>query len=162
MGFDIGEYRMRTSADGSRVSVVPRVVEVGHHRRRLAQLTGIEADENQARRLLNSIEGHRSDLEQAQGGTIPDALAAYDWLSNVYSPTIAAIPTDLHTRLPDAEAFHQILEHRWYLSEAAGTDVGLEAAVHAYLADILPFAPVEESLLPDPEEALYEEAREPN
>jgi hypothetical protein len=153
LGFDIGEYRLRTSADGRRVSVVPRVVEVGHHRKRLAQLTGIEADENQARRLLNSIEGHRSELELARGGTVPDALVAYDWLNTVYTPTIAAIPADLHTRLPDAEAFHQILEHRWYLSEAAGIDVGLEAAVQAYLADILPFAPVEESILPDPQDS---------
>ena len=32
-------------------------------------------------------------------------------------------------RLEPAELFHQVLDHRWYLSEAAGHDVGLSEAV---------------------------------
>jgi hypothetical protein len=34
--------------------------------------------------------------------------------------------------------FHEILENRWYLSETAGHDVGLEAAADKYCAEILP------------------------
>ncbi len=148
LGFDIAEMRTQTTEDGQRFRVVPRVVESGHHRKRLVQLTGLDVDENQARRLLNDLEEHRTVLGQVRGRSIPDALAAYDWLTAVYEPTIAAIPDDLRTRMADAEAFHQILEHRWYLSEAAGRDVGMNAAVTRYVTDVLPLAPEEEAILP--------------
>ncbi len=149
LGFDVEEYRLRTTDDG-RIRFVPRVVEVGHHRRRLQQLTGLDVDENQARRLLSDLDGHRASLDEQRGQRVPDALAAYDWLTNVYQPTIDAIPVELRHRLADAEAYHQILEHRWYLSEEAGRDVGMDAAIDRYVADVLPLAPVEEAILPAP------------
>ena len=149
LGFDVEEYRLRTTDDG-RIRFVPRVVEVGHHRRRLQQLTGLDVDENQARRLLSDLDGHRAFLDDQRGQRVPDALAAYDWLTNVYQPTIDAIPAELRHRLADAESYHQILEHRWYLSEEAGHDVGMHAAIARYVADVLPLAPVEEAILPAP------------
>ena len=149
LGFDVEEYRLRTTDDG-RIRFVPRVVEVGHHRRRLQQLTGLDVDENQARRLLSDLDGHRAFLDEQRGKRVPDALAAYDWLTNVYQPTIDAIPAELRHRLADAESYHQILEHRWYLSEEAGHDVGMDAAIDRYVADVLPLAPVEEAILPAP------------
>lgn len=149
LGFDVDEYRLRTTDDG-RIRVVPRVVEVGHHRRRLQQLTGLDVDENQARRLLNDLDGHRTHLDHQRGKPVPDGLAAYDWLTAVYQPTIDAIPPELRHRLADAEAYHQILEHRWYLSEEAGHDVGIRAALDHYLRDVLTHAPIEEAILPEP------------
>ena len=148
LGFDVAEVRTRTTEDGRRLVVVPRVVEAGHHRKRLLQLTGLEVDENQARRLLNDLEEHRSAMEQEASRSIPDALAAYDWLTHVYEPTVGAIPDELRGRMADAEAFHQILEHRWYLSEEAGHDVGMDAAVTRFVTDVLPLAPTEEAILP--------------
>jgi DNA-binding transcriptional MerR regulator len=148
LGFDVAEVRTSTSEDGQHLRVVPRVVEAGHHRKRLQQLTGLDVDENQARRLINDLEEHRTDIAHQQHRNVPDALAAYDWLTNVYEPTIGAIPEELRSRMADAEAFHQILEHRWYLSEAAGHDVGMDAAVTRYIEDILPHAPEEEAILP--------------
>ena len=148
LGFDVAAVRTRTTEDGRRVRVVPQVVEAGHHRKRLQQLTGLDVDENQARRLLNDLEEHRSGLEETKGQSIPDALAAYDWLTHIYEPTVGAIPSELQGRMADAEAFHQILEHRWYLSENAGHDVGLDAAVSHFITDILPSAPPEEAILP--------------
>ena len=149
LGFDVEEYRLRTTDDG-RIRFVPRVVEVGHHRRRLQQLTGLDVDENQARRLLSDLDGHRAALDHQRGQPVPDALAAYDWLTNVYQPTIDTIPSELRHRLADAEAYHQVLEHRWYLSEEAGHDVGMEAAINRYVSDVLPLAPIEEAILPEP------------
>ena len=35
--------------------------------------------------------------------------------------------------------FHEILEHRWYLGEKAGKDLGLDFATHEYVTQILPF-----------------------
>jgi Domain of unknown function (DUF4032) len=158
LGFDVDEYRLRTTDDGS-IRVVPRVVEVGHHRKRLQQLTGLDVDENQARRLLNDLDGHRANLDDFRGHSIPDALAAYEWLTSVYEPTVKSIPPELRHRLADAEAYHQILEHRWYLSEQAGHDVGMDQAVASYLEDVLSHAPQEEAILPSPEDDTTDLAR---
>ena len=68
-------------------------------------------------------------------------VAANRWLEEVYDPVIAAIPEDLRGRLPPAEIFHEVLEHRWYMSEAAGRDVGTTAATRAYVEQVLPAAP---------------------
>ena len=160
LGFDVAEVRTRMTEDGRRVRVVPRVVEAGHHRKRLLQLTGLDVDENQARRLLNDLEEHRSVLEQDRGRDVPDALAAYDWLTNVYEPTVGAIPEGLRSRKAEAEAFHQILEHRWYLSEEAGHDVGMDAAVSRFITDILPSAPPEEAILPGDIDQLLHDPHE--
>jgi hypothetical protein len=47
----------------------------------------------------------------------------------------------LRRRLPPAEIFHEILEHRWYMSEEAGFDVGTTAAARSYFQTVLPEVP---------------------
>ncbi|CAA9257967.1 MAG: Chromosome segregation ATPases [uncultured Acidimicrobiales bacterium] len=148
MGFDVEELELVSSAGGDRLRLQPRVVELGHHRRRLRQLTGLDVQENQARRLLNDILGYRAHLERAEGVTLPEAVAAYRWLSEVYEPITAAIPGDQRSKLELAETFHEVLEHRWFLSEAAGADIGNAAALRSYLDSVLPFVPEEASVLP--------------
>ena len=54
-----------------------------------------------------------------------------------FEPTIAALPADLAGSLEPAELYHQVLEHRWLLSEAAGTDVGLAETIESYVASVL-------------------------
>ena len=51
----------------------------------------------------------------------------------MYQPTIAAVPAHLRSRLDATE----ILEHRWFLSEAAGRDVGMHTAVRDYVDRVL-------------------------
>ena len=68
-------------------------------------------------------------------------MAANRWLEEIYDPVVAAIPEELRGRMPPAEIFHEILEHRWYMSEAAGRDVGTAAATRDYLKHVLPEAP---------------------
>ena len=55
LGFDAAELELYTTADGSKLRLIPRVVEHGFHGQRLKTLTGLETGENQARRLLNDI-----------------------------------------------------------------------------------------------------------
>ena len=154
LGFDVEEFSVTTiSKEGeNRWKVLPKVVESGHHQKRLLQVTGIEADENQARRLLNDWSAYRVWREANEGRKLPDAMSAYLWLTEVYEPTIAAIPLDLRSRLADAEIYHQILEHRWFLSENAGHDVGTEAALDDYVANVLANADDEEMVLVPPED----------
>ena len=118
-----------------------RVAESGHHSRELFRATGIGADEHQARRLLNDIASFRGYLEQKKGRPEAPAGAAHRWLEEVYDPVVTAIPEGLRGKLPPPEIFHEILEHRWYLSEAEGRDVGTTAAAESYFATVLPGVP---------------------
>ena len=147
LGFDVEEMELLAADEGYRLRLHPRVVEPGHHRRRLLTLTGLHAQENQARRLLNDLAEFRAHLEQEEGRTLPEAIVAYRWLAEVFEPTIAAVPTELYGKREAAEIFHEILEHRWYLCEAAGSDIGLEEATESYVDEVLRHVPDERTLL---------------
>jgi hypothetical protein len=147
LGFDVEEMELLAAEDGYRLRLHPRVVEPGHHRRRLLTLTGLHAQENQARRLLNDLAEFRAALEQEEDRPLPEAVVAYRWLAEVFEPTIAAVPPELCGKREPAEIFHEILEHRWYLSEAAKTDIPLEEAVTTYVDDVLRHVPDERAVL---------------
>ena len=141
LGFDAEEVELIGTPKGNKLRLRTRVAETGHDSRKLFLRTGIDAGENQARRLLNDIAGFRAWMEQKQGRPVSAVVAANRWLEEVYDPVIAAIPESLRDRLPPAEIFHEVLEHRWYMSEAAGRDVGTTAAARDYFDQVLPSAP---------------------
>jgi Domain of unknown function (DUF4032)/Lipopolysaccharide kinase (Kdo/WaaP) family len=143
MGFDVDEVELVTEGDGARLRVHTRVGEPGQHRRQLFRLTGLEVGENQARRLLNDLRSFRGYLEQKSGRPVPETVAGHRWVAEVYQPVVDAIPPDLVGRLAPAEVFHEVLEHRWFLSERAGRDVGTRAAARSYFATVLPRTPEE-------------------
>jgi hypothetical protein len=143
LGFAVGEVELVTEGDGARLRVKTQVAEPGQHRRELFRLTGLEVQENQARRLLNDFRSFRAHLEQKKGAPVPETYAGHRWLGEVYQPIVDAIPPDLSGRLAPAEVFHEVLEHRWFLSERAGRDVGTRAAARSYFATVLPQTPKE-------------------
>jgi hypothetical protein len=147
LGFDVEEIQLSADGDGYRLVLDPRVVEPGHHRQRLLRLTGLDAQENQARRMLNDLARYKEALERREGRVLSDGVVASRWRDEVFEPTIAAVPAELRTRLQAAEVFHQVLEHRWFLSERARKDVGIEEAVRSYVASVLPAAPAERVVL---------------
>jgi hypothetical protein len=141
LGFDADEVELVSTPDGTRLRVRTKVAESGQQSRELFRETGIAADENQARRLRNDIASFRGYLEQQDGHPVSETVAAHRWLEEVYDPAVAAIPEPLQGRLSPPEIFHEILEHRWYLSEAAGADVGTTAAARSYFDTVLPAVP---------------------
>jgi hypothetical protein len=141
LGFDVGEVELITSPEGARLRVDTRVAEPGHHRRELLRLTGLEAQARQARRLLNDILAFRADLEQKSGKPVSESFAAHRWLAEAYQPVVEAIPRELAGRLAPAEVFHEVLEHRWFLSEKAKRDVGTAEAANSYFDTVLPQTP---------------------
>jgi hypothetical protein len=144
LGFDVGEVELITSPEGgAKLRVDTRVAEPGQHRRELLRLTGLEAQERQARRLLNDILAFRANQEQKSGKPVPESLAAQRWLAEAYQPVVGAIPRELAGRLAPAEVFHEVLEHRWFLSEKAKRDVGTEEAAKSYFDTVLPQTPKE-------------------
>jgi len=134
LGFDIEELAIKTSDEGTTVRIQPKVVDAGHHSRRLLRLTGLDTGENQARRLLNDLDSYAATV--GKPGLDEEAMA-HEWLLRVFEPVVRAIPADLKGKLEPAEVFHQLLEHRWFMSQAEGRDVPLAEALTSYINDIL-------------------------
>jgi tRNA A-37 threonylcarbamoyl transferase component Bud32 len=143
LGFDVEEIELDATPAGLRLRLDPQLVEPGHHRRRLQMLTGLDAQENQARRMLNDLAQYRAAAEQP----LPESVAAYRWRAEVFEPAVAAVPAELHSKRQAAEVFHEILQHRWYLSEQAGADVGMAAAVESYVERVLRHAADERTFM---------------
>jgi len=134
LGFDIEEMSIRTDEDGTRVRIQPKVVDAGHHSRRLLRLTGLDAGENQARRLLNDLDAFRA----VRGKTDDDEeMVAHEWLVSVFEPVVRSIPKELRGKLEPAEVFHQLLDHRWYLSQEQKRNVPLAEALTSYVDTVL-------------------------
>lgn len=134
LGFDIEELAIRTDGTGTQVSIQPKVVDAGHHSRRLLRLTGLDAQENQARRLLNDLDSYRATFNKP---SLDEDVVAHEWTARVFEPVIRAIPKDLKGKLEPAEIFHQLLDHRWYLSQNQSRDVPLAEAVSSYVDSVL-------------------------
>ncbi len=144
LGFDIAELSMSTDFDGTTIQIQPKVVDAGHHSRRLLRLAGLDVEENQARRLLNDLDSFRAATDRQNED---EELVAHDWLVSVYEPTVRAVPRNLAGKLEPAEVFHEVLEHRWYMSERAGTDIPIRLAVRDYVDQVLPAKPDEQSVV---------------
>ena len=146
LGYDVGELQLVDEPGGSRLKLQTQVVEAGHHQRRLEQLTGLVVEENQARRLLNDLDSFRA-VAVMPGTDIDEETVARHWLNDVFEPVLEQIPPELRGRLEPAEIFHEVLVHRWFLSEAAGHDVGMDAATKSYVENVLKFRPDERAVL---------------
>jgi len=141
LGFDVAEMAIRTEQDGRKLRFDTQIVEPGHHQRRLFALTGLHVQENQARGLLADLARFRAKWVEGRGETVSEELAARRWLDEKYDATLALVPGDLRGKLPDAELFHEINEHRWFMSEAQGHDIGRAAAVRSYVDSVLRYLP---------------------
>ena len=142
LGFDVEEMQLDATPEGMRLRLDPQLVEPGHHRRRLLMLTGLDAQENQARRMLNDLARFRAAIDPP----VAESVAAYRWRAEVFEPAVAAVPPELHSKRQIAEVFHEILQHRWYLSERSRCDVGMDVAVRSYVDDVLRQAPDERAV----------------
>jgi hypothetical protein len=134
LGFDIEELSITRDDSGAKVRIQPKVVDAGHHSRRLLRLTGLDAGENQARRLLNDLDAYRGTGKRAEQD---EEVVAHEWLAKVFEPVVRAIPRDLRGKLEPAEVFHQLLEHRWYRSQNEKRNVPLAEALTSYIETVL-------------------------
>jgi hypothetical protein len=144
LGFDVEELAVDTDPTGSTVSIQPRVVEAGHHARELARLTGLVVEDNQARRLLSDLASFMAHL-----GLDDRAAAAKRWRSEIYDAITDMVPPELRGRLEPAEVFHQILEHRWLMSERAGREIDIFETAHDYFTHVLGRLPEEKLSAPE-------------
>ncbi|WP_460741873.1 DUF4032 domain-containing protein [Mariniluteicoccus endophyticus] len=145
LGFDVAELDIITDVDGARIRIQPKVVDAGHHSRRLLRLTGLDTEENQARRLLNDLDTFRARTGQ-QGAD--EAIVAHQWLTQCFEPVVNAVPENLRGKRESAQLYHEVLEYRWYRSEEANYEVPLADAARGYVHDVLTTLP-DEAISPD-------------
>lgn len=150
LGFDIEELMIKTEEGGRSVKIQPKVVDAGHHTRRLIRLTGLDVGENQARRLLNDLDSFRA----SRNPNGDEEVMAHRWLSEVFEPVVKAIPKELSGKLEPAEIFHQVLEHRWYLAQNLQRGIPLQEAVQSYIDKVLSHRRDEEALIAPLTEAI--------
>jgi len=171
LGFDVAE--MDIQSDTSVIRIQPMVVDAGHHQRRLMKLTGLDTEENQARRLLNDLDTYRlrSGLSSKD-----EAVAAHRWLTEVFEPVMGQVPPDLRAKREPAQLFHELLDYRWYKSQRENREVPMVEAARGYVRDVLralpdeamskdallPPVPVERLVNPyDPSQGYIEEGETP-
>ena len=123
-----GTVRLRTSRD-RRAATTPTSWSGGR---------GCATLEGQARILLNDLAEYRAWLEWYERRPIDADEAADRWLREVYRPTLARIAAFVGPDRDLVQAYCDVLEHKWLLSERAGRDVGLDAAIESYVAEGAP------------------------
>ena len=135
IGFAVEEVDIQLAGDKSTVTFIPKLVAPNYHSQRLIELMGLETEELQAKRILASFDRFRSrEIEK----TPKREEAAKRWLDEVFYKVINAVPAAMRGRVENAQLFHEVLEHRWYLGEKAGRDLGLEFATNEYISKVLP------------------------
>ncbi|WP_087508367.1 DUF4032 domain-containing protein [Cellulomonas iranensis] len=144
LGFDVGELDITTDLDGTTVRIQPKVVDAGHHSRRLMRLTGLDVQENQARRLLNDLDEYRAATDRQADD---EAFVAHDWLTDIFEPAVRSVPRELRRKLEPAQIYHELLDHRWYLSQQEDRDVPMTEVAASYVRHILPSRPDEQAVL---------------
>lgn len=144
LGFDVDELAITTDVGGTTVRIQPKVVDAGHHSRRLMRLTGLDVQENQARRLLNDLDEYRAATDRQRDD---EAFVAHDWLTEIFEPAVRGVPRNLRAKLEPAQVYHELLDHRWFLSELQHRDVPMDQVVSSYVKNILPMRPDEQAVL---------------
>lgn len=140
LGFDVAELDIVTSVDGSKIRIQPKVVDAGHHTRRLLRLTGLDVEEHQARRLLNDLDTFRAHTNQSH---VDEAVVAHQWLTECFQPVVTAVPPELRGKRDSAQIYHEVLDYRWYASQRESREVPLIEATWGYIQDVLRALPDE-------------------
>jgi hypothetical protein len=133
LGFSVGEVELLATGEDSRLRMRTIVTDRDYHRHQIQNLTGLVAEERQAELMLNEIQEMRATLVRSKDRSVALSVAAYRWLTERYQPTLQRLSPLVGKRGEPAELYCQMLEHKWYLSERAKRDIGIELAVEDYL-----------------------------
>lgn len=133
LGFSVKDIELVEAGQGDQLHFRIQVAGRQFHHDQLQTLTGIDAQENQARQMMNEIQETKAMLTRQHNRSLSLHAAAFHWLENIYSP----VATRLQAIEPSAdnlpELYCQVLEHKWFLSEQAQRDVGHQSAVDDYI-----------------------------
>jgi hypothetical protein len=139
LGFSVRDVELVASDKGELLRLRVVVTDRNFHRDQLLELTGLETEEMQAQKIMNEIYELRAFLDQSSNDSIPLSVASFHWLQNIYLPVIESLKPIINSKRQEdintdpVELYCQVLEHKWYLSEAARHDVGHQYAVDDFV-----------------------------
>jgi tRNA A-37 threonylcarbamoyl transferase component Bud32 len=127
LGFAVDELALvPTGGDRSHLRLKVAVANRRFHAIELQRLTGLEVGEGQATILLNDLRAYQSRL-----ATDDDVAAGFRWRTEVLLPGMAKAAAAVGPDADPIQAYCDLLEVRWLLSEQTGQDVGDEAVLAA-------------------------------
>lgn len=147
LGFAVDEVSLQplgesTEGDSGEAADQVRLhVAVGdrrYHATQLQRLTGLDVGEGQARILLGDLQAYQSELCCEAGHDVDDRTAAQLWVMEVATPTMHRAHAAVGGTGSPIQAFCDLLEVRWLLSERAGHDIGTERALQALSRNVVP------------------------
>ncbi len=136
LGFSVGEIELLPAPNGSQLRVRTIVTDRLYHHHLLHSLTGVVAQERQAALLVSEIREMRATMADQLGRSAAMSEAAHRWRRERYEPAVRKLSSRVRFGLDEPELYCQVLEHKWYLSEHAKRDVGFQAALDDYLANV--------------------------
>ena len=76
-----------------------------------------------------------------------EEFVAHDWLTTFFEPVVRSVPRELRGKLQPAQIFHEMLDHRWYISREQNRDVPMAEAAASYVQNVLRHRPDEAQVL---------------
>ena len=140
LGFSVGEIELESTGEGDRLRMRTIVTDRDYHRHQFHNLTGLVAEEKQAERMLNEVLELKATLAQRDNRSVPLSVAAFHWQRDRWEPAMKALAPLLGPQVEATELYCQVLEHKWFLSERAQRDVGMETAMQDYVEKFRPTA----------------------
>ncbi|MGZ8502317.1 MAG: DUF4032 domain-containing protein [Candidatus Limnocylindrales bacterium] len=134
LGFAVDEIELVPGDRDGKLRLRVAVTTRRFHTRELERLTGIRALEGQGRILMNELREYRAWLEWYEKRPIGRTEGARRWQHEVFEPIVARLRGVVGAERDLIQAYCDVLEHKWLLSEQAARDIGLEGAIESYLA----------------------------
>jgi hypothetical protein len=139
LGFAVDEVSLQpVSDDPSQLKLHVAVGDRRYHAQRLQDLTGLDVGEGQARILLGDLRAYQAQLCREVGHDVDERTAARLWVIEVLTPYERLAHDVVGNKGTAIQAYCDLLEVRWLLSEQAGHDVGTNRALAALAGDVIP------------------------
>jgi hypothetical protein len=139
LGFAVDEVVLRPAGPGQEALRLKVAVAARRfHATQLRDLTGLDVGEGQARILLGDLRAYEAQLQQRLQAEVSGPMAALRWMEEVLRPGMAKAHEAVGGLGDPIQAYCDLLEVRWLLSEQAGHDVGDAVALEALAKRSMP------------------------
>ncbi len=130
LGFDVQEVDVVSDGLGDKLRFKLRVGARTYYSRRLHELTGIDALENQARQILSDL--YYFQAREGIHTQLMKNVAAVRWRVGQFEPAVARLTADEEVQDP-IQAYCDVLHHRYMMATERGEDVETDEALAHWL-----------------------------
>jgi hypothetical protein len=139
LGFAVDEVNLQFTGDGHQALQLKLVVAARRfHATQLQNITGLDVGEGQAKILLADLRAYQGKVQRESSAFISEQIAARRWMDEVLHPGMDRAHKAVGGVGDPIQAYCDLLEVRWLLSERAGEDVGDTVALDALSKSSVP------------------------